>query len=98
MRTRASSYLYNRKCFPEARPLPKCPKSFAHLDNNRCNIEVLQMPATIPQLVDQELDELIRSAIMQKHLLRFSIKAKSELQNPTTTVSKTESSAYPVFK
>jgi len=42
------------------------------------------MPATIPQLVDQELDELIRSAIMQKHLLRFSIKAKSELQNPTT--------------
>ncbi len=56
------------------------------------------MPETIPQLVDQELDELIRSAIMQKHLLRFSIKAKSELQNPTTTVSKTESSAYSVFK
>src|SRR3989442_12619056 len=70
----------------------------SHLDNNRCNIEVLQMPATIPQLVDQELDELIRSAIMQKHLLRFSIKVKSELQNPTTTVSKTESSAYSVFK
>src|SRR5439155_12578031 len=53
---------------------------------------------TIPQLVDQELDELIRSAIMQKHLLQFSIKAKSELQNPTTTVSKTESSPYPVFQ
>ena len=40
------------------------------------------MPATIPQLVDQELDELIRSAIMQRNLLRFTYKGNERIAEP----------------
>jgi len=40
------------------------------------------MPETIPQLVDQELDELIRSAIMQRNLLRFTYKSNERIAEP----------------
>jgi len=40
------------------------------------------MPETIPQLVDQELDELIRSAIMQRNLLRFTYKGNERIAEP----------------